>query len=247
MNNQFSEKDKQDEEEARRIAGLIVSYLRGTLTPEEHNELDEWVAGGDGNMRLFEELTDEKNLEENLRKLQAFKAGQAYERVSAEIRKEETRPVKRNLGFMVAALVLVLAGIVTAIIYYTRSDPGKKQVVTDVSQTDIGPGTKQAILILNNGKQVRLNAGADSSFTELNNAILRKQKDGLHYEIQNTNSEETLFNTLITPRGGEYQVVLADGTRVWLNAESSLKYSVSFNENDRKVELNGEAYFEVAG
>ena len=246
MNEEFAYQDKKDEEEARRIAALIVGYIKQTLNPEEHDELDAWVEGSDSNMRLFEELTDEKNLEENLRKLEAFKTGEAYDRVSSEIRQKKKNPFSRKWQFTVAASLIVFAAIAVVVFYFTRSDFKQRQKVTEVKAAEIGPGGKRAILVMNNGKRVQLNGNSDSTFHEFNSVILTKQKDVLSYEPMKVGDSAIIYNTLLTPRGGEFQLVLADGTKVWLNAESSLRYPVAFIGNERRVELKGEAYFEVA-
>lgn len=117
---------------------------------------------------------------------------------------------------------------------------------------DIPPGTEQAILTLANGKKIVLDAAVNGKIAEQAGISITKTADGqLVYELtestkENGGSAADDFNTIATPRGGQYQLNLPDGSRVWLNAASSLKYPIRFGEKNRKVELQGEGYFEVS-
>lgn len=107
---------------------------------------------------------------------------------------------------------------------------------------DVAPGSNKATLTLGNGKTVVLEEAKDGAIAAGDEKI-HKTKDELVY---NHDGQSTAMNTLQTPKGGQYQVVLSDGTKVWLNAASTLTYPASFGGNSRTVTLSGEAYFEVA-
>src|SRR5690606_29798807 len=113
---------------------------------------------------------------------------------------------------------------------------------------DLLPGKSQALLTLANGKQIILDETAAGLLAVEGNAEIAKTENGqLQYRSLNTGDSQTvLYNTLSIPRGGQYQIVLPDGTKVWLNAASSIKYPTSFTGKQRIVQLEGEAYFEVA-
>jgi len=114
----------------------------------------------------------------------------------------------------------------------------------------IKPGTDQAILTLADGRQVVLNDAQKGILSRQGNTRVIKSADGkLAYDAghgEHNGQGAPLYNTITTPRGGQYQVTLPDGTKVWLNAESSIRFPTAFSGNGRDVQLSGEAYFEVA-
>ncbi|RYG20327.1 MAG: FecR family protein, partial [Chitinophagaceae bacterium] len=113
----------------------------------------------------------------------------------------------------------------------------------------IKPGGNKATLTLADGSKISLTDATNGVIAKQAGINITKTKNGeLIYTVVSAASAKTknLYNTIETPRGGQYQINLPDGTRVWLNAESSLKYPTAFNNNERLVELKGEAYFEVA-
>ncbi|MGN6399796.1 MAG: FecR family protein [Flavisolibacter sp.] len=113
-------------------------------------------------------------------------------------------------------------------------------------QQDIAPGGNKAILMLADGSKVLLDTAGNGALTKQGNVTVIKLNGQLAYNRQGSSAAEVLFNTVTTPRGGQYQLILADGTKVWLNAESSLHFPTVFNGKERKVALTGEGYFEVA-
>lgn len=152
------------------------------------------------------------------------------------------RPIYK---WVAAAVVLVL--IASGLWMYSRqsSRVGNATAVTTAAQ-DVAPGGDKAILTLGNGTKVVLDTAGNGAVTRQGNVTVVKLNGQLAYNKQDGAATEVLYNTITTPRGGQYQIVLADGSRVWLNAESSLRFPTAFAGKQRKVELTGEGYFEVA-
>ncbi len=149
----------------------------------------------------------------------------------------------------VAAAALLIISTISFYIYDNKvsessiSSTGKENSIQNI----IVPGTNKAYLTLGNGSTIILDTVASGKFAKDGSTTITKLDNGtLVYDLRNTNSSEITYNTITTPRGGNYQVILQDGSKVWLHAASSLRYPTAFNSNERKVQLKGEGYFEIA-
>ena len=162
------------------------------------------------------------------------------------------QPKKLSPGFSFkwAAALLIFSAAALYINHYTQKPAAEGAVVKNqkpLLQT-VQPGSNKAILTLASGKQVSLDDAANGTITNQGSVEIKKLKDGsVKYDQVNADATtEITYNTITTPKGGQYQVALPDGTIVWLNAASSLKFPTAFTGSERRVELSGEAYFEVA-
>jgi ferric-dicitrate binding protein FerR (iron transport regulator) len=173
-----------------------------------------------------------------------------YEEMMEDLRRmepEEKERVVKHPGrwWGVAAAVLILATAGWYIHQHTRVP--HPSLVREDKASDITPGGNKAILILGSGTAVVLDSVHNGDLPEQGGAKVLKTGQGrLVYEADKAAGGKTVYNTIVVPRGGEYQVVLPDGTHVWLNAVSTLKFPTAFKGSTRGVELTGEAYFEVA-
>ena len=232
---------------AYRIAYLIAGYIRNTITEKEHDELNDWVNASDHNMQLFEELTDENNLDANLAWMDKVHSEQSYqamrERGAFDVprKKFHLSPV-----WIAAASVVLVIGIFFIYRYTGKGSANNDDIV--VSDTiKLQPGGNRATLTLADGSVIDLTTAKNGLIKYGKGSHVNKPADGeLVYEVNGAAVEAPAIHTLSTPVGGQFQVTLPDGSKVWLNAATILKYPSQFGSNERRVEVNGEAYFEVA-
>lgn len=220
--------------EKERIKELLHKYRKGLCTDAEKA----WVES------FYDELANLPSSDLTEEMIQADLAD-VYKRIPA---------LSKNKSFtlwprIVAAAVFLLF-VSIGFYFFKEKEPSQPLVeVIDKSKinpNDFAPGTNKALLTLADGSQIALDNAPDQKIMDKGGIKITKNEDGLiTYQI-NPGIQEAKSNTLSTPKGGQYQVILSDGTKVWLNAASSLSYPTTFTGNERKVLLKGEAYFEVA-
>ena len=176
-------------------------------------------------------------------------------KIERSIQMAETAPRtglgrRLNRGWLkAAAAIVILAG--TTVYFYTSANKPEQTVATAApgNPSEILPGKTHAVLTLADGRKVTLDDASGPEIAKTTGIRITKKSGGeLVYEVVGTAATaEPLYNIVETPRGGQYQITLSDGSKVWLNAASSLKFPASFAQSERRrVELKGEAYFEIA-
>lgn len=232
--------------EGLNIAELIVRKKANCLTADEEQTLIDWANLSEENAKVYAEISQGKGLTKAVDQLNKYNSADAYAKFKSRVSEQESllKPQKSYtalIGIAASLLIFILAGLG----YYFYSKGSNENVIASNS-TPVLPASAQAVLTLADGKTIQLSSLAKGELALEGAVKLNKTKEGeLVYAASERSS--TSFNKIETPRGGTYIVNLPDGTRIWLNAASSLKYPVSFNGlKTRRVELIGEAYFEIA-
>ena len=232
------------------IPGLLYKHISGTLNAVEQARLEEWKNASSANADLFEEMSSSLKLSEAIAENHPDNKFTLRNRILQRVLDEgEFQFVHRRrfVGrwWMAAASILVIAAVSVWWIsnYQPSSEPGK--VVSNIV-TDVPPGKTGAILTLSNGEQVVLDSLSGGIISNQNGSQVVLQDGGLTYNPDGKNNGELTYNTITTPRGRQFDVKLPDGTRVWLNAASSITYPTVFIGKERVVKATGEVYLEVA-
>jgi transmembrane sensor len=252
------------QEKVNRITSLIEKFLEERLSPEEDGELKEWLAEAEHNDSFFQQITDKDVLREKLKIYSSTDSEAIWQKTLQKINEAKLEgaklldlyPEKKSFRIpfgKIAAAASVILLISAGTWYYYNQSSQNKTAKTDSNKagitSQIVPGSNKAILTLANGSAIVLTNLQNGNVADQGQAQITKTDGRLIYnkkpDAKKSSIGQDLYNTVTTPRGGEYQITLPDGSKVWLNAASSLRFPIAFAGNERIVELTGEAYFEV--
>lgn len=227
-----------------KIARLIALEVQEELNADDAMRLKAWIDESPENFRLYSNIKNSTNFINRNLEYQKIDIQAGWMAVSPLIEKRRKHIFERKILKYAASFLLPLLMVGGIYFYIGWRSNHQHRIMAHTCK--IHPGSTKAVLILNDGKTVLLDSASNLSIREKDGTLIEKSDGKLNYT--NPSIEKTtqpIFNTINIPRGGEYNLVLADGTRVYLNAMSSFKYPVTFSGNSREVELTGEAYFEV--
>ncbi len=240
-----------------RIAALIIKQLRSAMTSEEEQELREWMELSETNKRFVEQYTQE-NVSAKLEKMASidWKKGYRQFRQKSPLLRQEPEQIallpnreRYWRRWIAAAAILAIIGTAAFFLWFNSPKPSSQAPATTGTgpyKNDIGPGGYKALLSLGNDKTIVLDTASSATLAGEGSSA-RNEKGALTYQPVSGGDHSILtYNTVTTPRGGYYRVVLPDGTRVWLNAASSIQFPTVFTGSERRVSITGEVYFEVA-
>jgi transmembrane sensor len=175
-----------------------------------------------------------------------------WQRLSESRRVVPIAPQKGNKYLWLKVAAVLLLSFLVGLFFINNKKPKLQPAIAKIKQKVILPGGNKAYLTMADGSRIILNDAKNGDLVTKPGLKVSKTSNGmLVYHFNKTTDNTSLnakpeYNTITTPRGGQYQVILNDGTKVWLNAASSLKFPQAFTGKQREVELTGEAYFEVA-
>ncbi|ETZ24781.1 FecR family protein [Pedobacter sp. V48] len=226
--------------DSERLQYLFERYQASSCTEEELEELNDWyekLGAGNGQIEhLINQAGGEEQLTEEL-----------YRNFNKRKNLQKRHQLLSWSWKVSAAAILILLG--TGFLFY-KFFPSRSEVPAELVQVPIPPGKNKALLTLADGTKIILDDSNNGEISHKNGVLITKTDSGsLVYRSEKNpvvKPDKMAYHTLYVPRGGQYKVKLPDGTKVWMNSESTLYFPITSNGKDRQVRLTGEAYFEVA-
>ena len=224
----------------KRICQLIAKQFWEGLSDHEKQELQEWIQASPDNSTLYDELVRRERVRQYIEKRESIDVRKYMAVCERELGLGGKRRMIHWLwGYAAAIFVLCVVGI--GIWMNEREEVG----VTEIAQTTIEPGKAKALLILGDGREIELSNRNVNKALKESGIVIVNDSSRIEYSRNTGGGDKEVMNKIIVPTGGEYNLILSDGTWVYLNAESVITYPQKFVGEKREVTLEGEAYFQV--
>lgn len=219
------------------IASLILKEKLDKLSTSEKELLTSWLEESAQNQNIYARLQN-KDFSTDFARYEKISTGRGLDNYRKRYERKKTRTLSR--WYQAAAVAILVIGISSLLFF--REEHSSPTLAT------ITPGRSKAMLILNNGDIIDLSQSDKNEIITTEELSIQNDGRQLRYTVvENKKNESTRnYNELIVPKGGEFTLTLSDGSRVWLNSQSKIKYPIIFDDMIREVYLEGEAYFEVA-
>jgi ferric-dicitrate binding protein FerR (iron transport regulator) len=215
----------------------LLNYLENSGETELKNLMQQYFSDDLENGKAIDPVVSERLL------------GAIQQHIAIPPRKHQKSKVVSMWTIRIAAASLIGVIALSTLVWVKQHS---KQPIAQINQisksnnNDVNPGGNKAVLTLADGSTIILDDAKNGAIAQQGNTKVVKIDGKLNYTVSEMSTQQTVFNTISTPRGGQYQVELPDGSKVWLNSVSSLRFPTFFNGKQRRVEITGEAYFEVA-
>ena len=188
---------------------------------------------------------------ENAKEISPEASSKLFKAIHDKIDSESKGKKRRVIPLKRIAIAASVIGLLLISVLLLNDKIGKKETAKAETnhqrfKNDVSPGGDKATLILADGSTIVLDETQNGTIAQQGNSKIIKLDGKLSYDPTNKNSREIVYNTISTPKGGQYQLELPDGSQVWLNATSSIHFPTSFTGTERRIEITGEAYFEIA-
>jgi hypothetical protein len=238
-----------------RLSELSFKYLQEGLNEEERLELNDFLNESEANRQFFDDLINQVRINEDLEHLYKTDSNAVWESVvkaNPRLKKGTVIAFFRPTVRYAAAVILIAA---LAGYWLVRHNENKQVAKVETTQkpvvnNDVKPGQYKAKLTLDDGTTMILDSAKNGRLVQQGGITVLSKDGKLVYQnsshVGKGREAKVLYNTLSTAKGESYATVLSDGTQVWLNSLSSIRYPVTFTGDMRQVEITGEAYFEVA-
>lgn len=225
-------------EENLKIADIIFAYIKGSITEAQLEELTTWLKVSEKHQEVFQRLTTAASYRDRETVYRRFDQYYNFDRIKSVIRRQR-RIEWRYVA--AAAVVIFLPLLVTFLVLEQRTDPIRQDYQREIT---LLPGKSMATLTLSDGSTKRLDE-ENFALVDGSKRIVNSQ-GGLTYKMEDTSLVvKEMYNTIRVPRGAEYNVTLDDGTRVWLNSESYIRFPIAFFGGERRIWIEGEVFIDV--